>query len=134
MVSRSHPEYYTRAIGLLRPRPVTNAEILNLAADAWEEGRITDAELDQVGHADTYLKARRRSDRQEVWVVSQVSFSIYPNDVNRAKDEAEILGKITGETVIPAVAGERIVEDADNLAKSRDVSFVQIRNGRRLTE
>ena len=44
LVSRSHPEYYTGAIGLLRPRSVSNEEILNLAADALDDGRITEAE------------------------------------------------------------------------------------------
>ena len=134
MVSRSHPEYYTGAIGLLRPRSVSNEEILNLAADALDDGRITEAELDQIGRADTYLKAQRKSDRLEVWIVSQVSFSVYPNDVTRALNEAEILGKITGEDVIAAVAGERITADAHVLADSNDVTFVQIRNGNRLTE
>ena len=134
MVSRSHPEYYTGAIGLLRPRSVSNEEILNLAADALDDGRITEAELDQIGRADTYLKAQRKSDRLEVWLVSQVSFSIYPNDVTRAIEEARILGKITGETVIPAVAGERITADASGLAESNDVPFVRIRNGNRLME
>ena len=134
MVSRSHPEYYVSAIGLVRPRSVSNEEILNLAADAWDDGRITDVELDQVGRADTYLKARRRSDRQEVWVVSQVSFSVYPNDVSRAIDEARILGKITGEAIIPAVAGERITSDANALAHANQVHFVRIRNGNRLME
>ena len=105
-----------------------------MAADALDDGRITDAELDQVGRADTYLKARRRSDRQEVWVVSQVSFSIYPNDVTRAIDEARILGKITGEAIIPAVAGERITDDAGALADANQVHFVRIRNGNRLME
>ncbi len=134
MVSRSHPEYYTGAIGLLRPRSVSNEEILNLAADALDDGRITEAELDQIGRADAYLKAQRKSDRLEVWLVSQVSFSIYPNDVTRAIEEARILRKITGETVIPAVAGERITADASGLAESNDVPFVRIRNGNRLME
>ncbi len=134
LASRSHPEYYVRAIGLVRPRLVSKEEILTLAADAWEAGLITEAELDQMGSADTYLKARRKSDRQEVWIVSQVSFSIYPNDVTRATDEAAILGKITGETVIPAVAGERITTDAGESAQSSDVPFVHIRNGSRMTE
>ena len=134
LVSRSHPEYYTGAIGLLRPRSVSNEEILNLAADVLDDGRITEAELDQIGRGDTYLKAQRKSDRLEVWLVSQVSFSIYPNDVTRAIEEARILGKITGETVIPAVAGERITAEASGLAESNDVAFVRIRNGNRLTE
>ena len=30
-----------------------------------------------------YLKARRKSDQEEVGVVSQVSFSVYPNVVTR---------------------------------------------------
>jgi len=134
MVSRSHPEYYMGPLRLVRPRTVSNAEILNMAADALDDGRITDAELDQVGRADTYLTARHRSDRQEVWVVSQVSFSIYPNDVTRAIDEARILGKITGEAIIPAVAGERITDEAGALADANQVHFVRIRNGNRLME
>ena len=134
LASRSHPEYYVRAIGLVRPRTVSKEEILTLAADAWDANLITEAELDSVGSADTYLKARRKSDRQEVWIVSQVSFSVYPNDVTRALAEAAVIGKVTGETVIPAVAGERITPDAEALASANRVPFVTIRNGSRLTE
>ena len=134
LASRSHPEYYVRAIGLVRPRLVGKEEILTLAADAWDASLITEAELDSVGSADTYLKARRKSDREEVWVVAQVSFSVYPNDVTRAMAEAAVIGKATGETVIPAVAGERITADAAALATANRVPFVTIRNGSRLTE
>lgn len=134
LASRSHPEYYVRAIGLVRPRLVSKEEILTLAADAWDASLITEAELDSVGSADTYLKARRKSDRAEVWVVSQVSFSVYPNDVTRAMAEAAVIGKATGETVIPAVAGERITPDAAALAAANRVPFVTIRNGSRLME
>ena len=134
LASRSHPEYYVRAIGLVRPRLVGKEEILTLAADAWDASLITEAELDSVGSADTYLKARRKSDREEVWVVAQVSFSVYPNDVTRAMAEAAVIGKATGETAIPAVAGERITADAAALATANRVPFVTIRNGSRLTE
>ena len=134
LASRSHPEYYVRAIGLVRPRLVGKEEILTLAADAWDASLITEAELDSVGSADTYLKARRKSDREEVWVVAQVSFSVYPNDVTRAMAEAAVIGKATGETVIPAVAGERITAAAAALATANRVPFVTIRNGSRLTE
>ena len=134
LASRSHPEYYVRAIGLVRPRLVGKEEILTLAADAWDASLITEAELDSVGSADTYLKARRKSDREEVWVVAQVSFSVYPNDVTRAMAEAAVIGKATGETVIPAVAGEHITADAAALATANRVPFVTIRNGSRLTE
>ncbi len=95
------------------------------AIDAAEEQGIITA--DQGNHlelTDVIIAARRKSDRQECYVVAEVSAGVRNDDITRARDRAQTLAAIKGTPVIPAVIGASIAPQQQALADREGVSVI----------
>ena len=87
--------------------------------DAEERGEITPEERDSLFELDLVVSGKIRSTGKEVTLAVEISYSLYPEDLERAKKRAEILSKVLKKEVIPAVvyveASERVLEEEEVL-------------------
>lgn len=115
---------------LLRERPMLFSEIIESpeplapgAASAWLEAlvqsnRLTRGEGKQVSRADLFVRGRR--DRQEGHLVVEVSWTIEPHNVVRARDRAQLLRR-AGAPAWPVVAGYELTAEAAAAAERNGV-------------
>jgi chromosome segregation ATPase len=120
--------YYVR-----RPRVLNVGHFLD---DLREQGHeFTQDEWLQLGAIDLLLSARHPQTREPVYIVVEVSRMIYPDDVERAIERAEMLRQ-RGVSAYPAVAGEGIEPEAREMAERSRIfvllNGVAIANGIRL--
>lgn len=92
-------------------------EILEKAVD---EGRLSDAETDDIRLADFIVYGRSRQDRQELYVVIEASWGLGIKDVERAARRARLFAR-TGKRAMPAVLGSWISPEATQLAQQTGV-------------
>jgi hypothetical protein len=98
-----------------RTRVLSPEELDTLLEAAVTQGRLSEAEADEIVLADLLLRGRRREDHTEVYVVVEVSSKIDPYDVERSVRRATLLSRL-GTPAIPVVAGKEVIEEAANLA------------------
>ena len=120
----------SRVLGLNRGR-ILQSEIVargpdlqDIIDDAEERGIIT---ADQGGHleqADIIISGRRKSDRQQCYVVVEVSAGIRNDDIIRARDRAQTLAAVSQMPVIPTVVGGSIAHQQRSLADREGVAVV----------
>ena len=120
--------YYVR-----RPRVLNVGHFLD---DLREQGHeFTHDEWLQLGAIDLLLSARHPQTREPLYLVVEVSRMIYPDDVQRAIERAEMLRQ-RGLNTYPAVAGEGIEPEAREMAERSRIfvllNGVAIANGIRL--
>ena len=75
---------------------------------------------DEIELADLIILGRRRGVGTRVYVVTEVSWGVGVDDVYRAARRAALLAK-SGVLAIPAVAGEWVTPDAQQLASGLGV-------------
>jgi chromosome segregation ATPase len=102
-------------------------ELSALMDQAVEEGRLSEAEVNEVLLADVVMRGRRREDRTEVYLIAEISWTVGPHDVERATRRAALLAKL-GTSTIPIVAGTSITYEAAALA--RQMQAWQVLDGR----
>ena len=97
---------------------------LNEVADQLED-RLSRDLVDEILRLDLLLTGRPRheGDRPEVWLAVEVSWIIYPSDVERAERRAAILRQ-AGLLAIPVVAGRAVNEEAEHDAEAHAVLLV----------
>ncbi|GBC93949.1 Chromosome partition protein Smc [bacterium HR15] len=120
--------YYVR-----RPRVINVGHFLD---DLREEGHeFTQDEWIQLAAIDLIVSARHPQTREPLYLVVEVSRVIYPDDVQRAIERAEMLRQ-RGLSTYPAVAGEGIDPEARELAERTNtfvlLNGVAIANGIRI--
>ncbi len=113
---------------LRRIHALSAEELAELVDDAEERGAITNAERRDLLLADVVVRGRRRGDDTPAYLVAEVSSVVDEHDVWRAIRRAEELSRATGQLTIPAVAGEQVTRDAEDLARQHRVWCV--RDGR----
>ncbi len=67
--------------------------------------------------------AGKAPDGTEVYLLVEASITVVKDDVDRAKDRAELLERAIGATTHAVVIGETITDDAATQAKNRAVTF-----------
>ena len=121
-----------QALNLRRPHVVQSAfqspapdfdEAIGRAA---EDGRISDGQEARIVATDVILRARRRSERTPAWVAIEVSHRVEARDVDRARDAADALATVFGESVIAAVAGRQINPTDRKRAAGAGVTYVHV--------
>lgn len=118
---RRAPAYFAR---LMRRLQVLSPEQLaQMADDAVDAGLITMEERNDLLDAD--LMARGQVDGEERYLVVEISSVVDSSDVSRVLRRAEVLNKISNQTVHSVVAGERILKKALQQAQQRGVVWVQ---------
>jgi uncharacterized coiled-coil protein SlyX len=98
-------------------RLVEPSQLADLLDDAVEQGRLPEAERDDVLLADLVVRGRRRTDQADVYFLAEVSAGVGVEDVRRAVDRAAILGRL-GVPVVPVVVGEHIIPEAEAYARA----------------
>ncbi|MFQ3611910.1 MAG: hypothetical protein SNJ72_10510, partial [Fimbriimonadales bacterium] len=112
-------QYFQRAPALFgyyvrRPRVVDVGVLLD---ELREQGHvITEEEGHQLSAIDVLLSARHPSTGQLIYIVLEVSWMVYPTDVERSSRRAEIL-RAYGLEAYPAVAGEGVHPEANELVE-----------------
>ena len=92
----------------------------NAAEDA--PRNFTEDDAASVEQADAVI-AGKDPDGAEVYLLVEASITIVKNDVDRAKDRAELLQRAIGAVTHAVVIGEAIADDAATQAKDRAVTF-----------
>jgi len=103
-----------------RPRVLSFAELEALLEDALAQGLFTEEEADRLREADLVVEARRKRDGTPVRVALEVSWTVYPEDVERAVERARLLERL-GLPGVPVVAGRGIHGDATERARREGV-------------
>ncbi len=103
-VREKAPAYFGRI--LRRIRLIDHQTLADLLEDAVDEGIITEDEKMELIWADGVLKAKSKDNKEDVWVVFEVSYVVDKKDVDRALNRALILNKVVEKIVIPIVIGK----------------------------
>jgi hypothetical protein len=110
--------YFSR---LLRgTHALTGDELVTLLERAVAAGRLSEDGMDEIAQADVVVRGQRRERPGDVYLVVEVSWGVGPGDVERAVRRAALLAQ-TGLQTMPVVAGERITDDAAELARAMRV-------------
>jgi hypothetical protein len=86
-----------------------------------DSGELTEEERQQLFATDLIVRGLSPEDRTEVYLAVEVSVLVEPHDVRRALDRALLLEKATGKKGLAVVAGERITDEAQDLALENGV-------------
>ncbi len=98
-----------------RPHPLSLEELDTILADAETQGLLSAQESEEIILTDLVISGKQRSTGTPIYVVTEISWGVGVDDVQRAATSASLLAK-TGKQVIPAVAGEWVTPDAQQLA------------------
>ena len=120
------------SLRLRRPRIMQSplleplSESADMVDNAFYEGRITEDQDERIQFTDFILRAQRRGDRSQVWVVVEVSNRVGERDIRRAKMSAAFLALVFPEDIIPVAAGYSI--DLRDLARAEaeGVRYLQV--------
>ena len=107
--------YFSRLVR--RMHTVTDDELVALLEEAVARGVLSEDGMDEIGRADVVVRGQRRDGSGEVYLVVEVSWGVGPGDVERAVRRAALLSQ-TGLQTMPVVAGERITDEAAELARA----------------
>jgi len=107
--------YFSRL--LRRMHTVTDEELVALLEEAVARGALSEDGMDEIARADVVVRGQRRESPGEVYLVVEVSWGVGPGDVERAVRRAALLSQ-TGLQTMPVVAGERITDEAAELARA----------------
>ena len=109
--------YFARLVR--RMHTVTDDELVALLEEAVARGVLSEDGMDEIGRADVVVRGQRRESQSpdEIYLVVEVSWGVGPGDVERAVRRAALLGQ-TGLHTMPVVAGERITDEAAELARA----------------
>ena len=136
-----NPQIFSEALGLADAELIPKREILQVSSVARMAGVITDDQRRSLIRADAFFYARREADHQPFCLVVEASFRVDDDDVERAAGRAEILDAIIKKyqprnlngDAIPVVAGMDIAPGAWFRARNFNVKYVEVQNGRLLT-
>ena len=96
--------------------------LLDVIEDAFDGGRLTWDERDEILQTDLVMSGRRRDTGQELYILVEISCRIEARDVEQAIERATLLEKL-GRPVLPVVAGTSIDDRAAALADEKGVSY-----------
>ena len=120
----------SRRLGLTRARIIQSwivarsPEFQDLINDAEDQNVITEEQGDHLERADVILAAHRRSDRQAVHAVAEVSINVADYDITRARERADTLSAIMGTPALALTVGGNIGPAQQELADSLGVTTI----------
>lgn len=103
-----------------RPHTLSPEELDTLLEDAENRGLISADEGEDIALADLVIRGRGRESGTEMYLLTEVSWGVGIDDIERAARHALLLSK-TGITTTPAVAGEWVTPEAQHLAPRKGV-------------
>jgi uncharacterized phage infection (PIP) family protein YhgE len=124
---------YSDVIKMTGLREVPQSEIRSIAESAFRHRDITEDEMSRVSNADAYFYGHSSLQQTDAYLVVQASYTVNANDVTRAIEQADILTRINGESVMPVVSGTHLRPDGAVAANGPvRVPYVPIGNGNSL--
>ena len=97
-------------LGIRHPRVLksvvvsTVPELFSLLHPAQDDGRIDQTQFDRLMQTDIILSART-GNAQQVYVVIEISRTVYDEDLTRARERADILAAASGTPALALVIG-----------------------------
>ena len=121
---RVREKYYAYVGRILRRARIIKVEdYIDMIEDAEEKGIISEEERDRLFDLDIVIKGMMRRQNREVVLAVEVSYSLYEDDVRRAKERAMILRRILNKEVIPTVV---YVENTKGI-EDDEVLFISVK-------
>ena len=120
-----------RRLGLTRPvivqsRTLPENDIIpSLLDNAIDDGLISEEQADEVDYADIIARGQD-ANGVLTYVVVEVSITVAPHDVTRARARADLLAQATGAPVLAAAVGTEITNDASSAAQQSRVTYIPI--------
>jgi len=111
-------------------RLLKKAKLLDMPAlveqidEAEERGEISSEERESLFELDLVVCGKIRSTGKEVVLAVEVSYSLYPEDLERAKKRAQVLAKVLKQEVIPAVV---YVEAKEKVLEGEEVLLIHVK-------
>ena len=93
-------------------------------AEALDEGKISPEEYEQLMALDLLARARPRRQEEPFYYAIEISRTIYPDDLGRAQDRAQILAKALSLPTQPLVIGHAIAEQYRRMAEKLEVPCI----------
>jgi len=119
------PAYFGRLVR--KAHALSHEELAALLEDAVAQGKLSDADEDEMLEVDVVVSGRQRDTQQELYLVVEVSWGVGIQDVQRAVERAALLARV-GTPTAPVVAGSWVTHDAQ--AAARDMKVWQVTDGR----
>ena len=110
--------YFSRLVR--RIHTLVEDELVALLEEAVARGALSEDGMDEIARADMVVRGQQRESPGEVYLVVEVSWGVGPGDVERAVRRAALLSQ-TGLQTMPVVVGERITDEAAELARAMRV-------------
>ncbi|HWB72364.1 MAG TPA: hypothetical protein VG452_09095 [Egibacteraceae bacterium] len=123
---RERPHTYLHTVAR-RMHLLSARELDDLLEPAVDSGLLTADEAGEIRAADGVFEGRRVSDRADVYVVLEASFGVGLGDVQRARQRADLLGRL-GVDTMAVVGGTWIAPEAAEAARAYGVW--QVSDGR----
>ena len=101
----------------------------NMIADAEDRGAITEEQAVELLAVDLIASGRSRDNGHDVYVAAEVSITVADQDIARAAERAEYLARATGQATVPAVVGDNIAPEQEELARQRSVTVMLLPAG-----
>jgi len=98
-----------------RPHLLSPEELDALLEAAEAAGKLSASESDEITLADLVYRGKHRGTGADVYVVTEVSWGVGIDDVQRAAQRSRLLSKL-GTPTLAAVAGEWVTPEAQSLA------------------
>ncbi len=111
---RSVRSRVSQALGLRRARIMQSQlleplpELVEQMDSALADGLINDDQDSRVEATDVILQAERKNDGAAIWVAIEAPISLNENDIQRARESADVLAVIFEQPTEAAVVGHRI--------------------------
>jgi len=96
----------------------------DLIADAEDRGAITAGQANELLAVDLIAIGRSRDNGHDAYVAAEASITLGDQDIVRAAERAEYLGKATGQAAVGAVIGESVGSKQVELARQRNVTVM----------
>lgn len=115
------PAYFGRLARHVRVLPQT--VLADLLDEATARRQLSESDREAILDADLVLRARRREDQSEIYLLVEVSAVIDTHDVDRAAGRGAALANL-GRPVLAVVAGQTLMPAAAALSRQRGVIAV----------
>ncbi len=110
---------------LRRTRCVYPDALIDLIDDAVDEGRIDIKDREKLLNLDLVVKGIDHNTNEKTAFAVEISYALYPTDVERVLDRTPLLQRIFDETVHPVIVSSEISEEARQLAIARGIRIIQ---------
>ena len=113
------PSYFGRLIR--KCRVVLPERVADVLEEAVERGVISDEEMEDALNVDLVVEGILKSNKENVLLVCEISYTADTTDVQRANKRAGIIGKGFNIKSIPVVIGKEVTEGAEKKSSTLGV-------------